>query len=102
MLITGELAQGGAWLSLAWPYFPGWEARLNGKPAELYRAYGGLMALPLPQAGPYQVELRYRSAWGRIGLEVSGLALALLLLIWGRGWWSGRASLNLLRASDKN
>ena len=39
---------GNAVLSIALPEYPGWEARLNGEPVEIIRAYAALMALEVP------------------------------------------------------
>ena len=38
-------------LTLALPHYPGWRATVNGGEADLLRAYGGLSAVALPEAG---------------------------------------------------
>ena len=57
-------------LSLSHPHYPGWYAHIDGQPAELLRAYGGLSALAIP-AGEHNVELRYDPLSYRIGLLLS-------------------------------
>jgi hypothetical protein len=47
-------------LTIALPDYPGWQATVNGSAADPIRAYGGLIALPLPEAGTHTVELAYR------------------------------------------
>lgn len=61
-------------------YLPGWEARVDDRPATLIEAYGKLMAVAVP-AGPHKVTFRYAPAsvtWGT-RLSVAGL---LLLFTW--------------------
>ncbi|MDE2853853.1 MAG: YfhO family protein [Chloroflexota bacterium] len=72
-------------LSLALPHYPGWEARLNGQPVEIIRAYAGLIALEIP-AGQHSLSLTYTPASYTIGLLISlvtwlGLALFTLLTL---------------------
>ncbi len=67
-------------LLVADPAAPGWEARVNGRPAEIREAYGFIRAFVLP-AGRHHVSMRYRPApvrWGA-ALSVGGLGIALLL-----------------------
>jgi hypothetical protein len=68
-------------LLFAEPRYPGWEAVLDGRRAELLPADLSFYALPV-RAGHHRVEFRFRSKALRWGLVVSGLtgALALLLL----------------------
>lgn len=72
-------------LSLALPYFPGWEAKVDGSAAEVLRAYGGLSAVYLP-AGEHQVALRYRSRWLEWGTLISAAAWLGGLLVMGGLW----------------
>ncbi|HMN31116.1 MAG TPA: hypothetical protein PKE45_23385, partial [Caldilineaceae bacterium] len=67
-----------AYLVLSEVWYPGWQATVNGAPAELLWANGGLRALYLP-AGEGQVELRFAPFSWRLGL--GGLAVGLLLLL---------------------
>jgi uncharacterized membrane protein YfhO len=60
------------------PYYPGWSAFLDGKPAPLLAANYALRGVAVP-AGEHTVELRYRSVPLQAGLAASALALAALL-----------------------
>lgn len=66
-------------------YYPGWQARLDGAPADLLRANTAFRAVAVP-AGEHEIELRYRPAAlrrgflaaaaatvGCVGLAVSGV-----------------------------
>ena len=53
---------------------PGWEARVNGAPAEVLRANSLFMAVELP-AADCQVALSYRPFWFRAGAWMSALSL---------------------------
>jgi len=68
-----------ALLSLAQVDYPGWEAKLNGEPIAIRRAYGALMAVEIP-AGQHMLELRYNPLSYRIGALVSLVTWAGLLL----------------------
>jgi hypothetical protein len=69
-------------------YFPGWKAYVDGKEAPLLRANYILRAIPLP-AGRHVVEVVYEPVSFRIGAIVSGVTLAVTLLLafllWRRG-----------------
>jgi hypothetical protein len=53
---------------------PGWEAKVNGTPAPVYRADFLFLAVPVPEA-PCEVVLTYRPRSVRLGLLLSGLGL---------------------------
>ncbi|MEO6710429.1 MAG: YfhO family protein, partial [Planctomycetota bacterium] len=76
------------YLVLRRTYFPGWEARLNGKLVPVLRADYAFCAIEL-SAGESRVEFDYRPASFRMGLWIAGLAPLLGgLLLWltrGRG-----------------
>ena len=58
------------------PYFPGWQAAVDGKRAHIYQAYGFLRGV-IVEAGRHRVEMRYRPAsviWGG-GDERCGLCI---------------------------
>jgi len=59
-----------ALLSVALPQYPGWQATVNGSPAPLQRAYGGLIAVPVP-AGDSTVQLIFDPLTYRIGALIS-------------------------------
>ncbi len=77
--------------------YPGWRARVNGRPARLLTVNGVNCAVPLP-AGTHRVELRFEPAVVRWGLAVSAAAMigALAVVVWGalRGRWRGSAPLS--------
>ena len=60
-------------LSVAMPYYPGWEASLNGASVPILKAYTALMAIPIP-AGESQITVQYNSSTYRIGGWVSVIA----------------------------
>jgi hypothetical protein len=71
------------WLVLTDSYFPGWEARVNGKPAQIYRANYLARAVRV-EAGRSEIVFVYRPQsylWGRaITLATLGLALVGILV----------------------
>jgi hypothetical protein len=62
------------YLVLAYTYFPGWRAVVDGRPTEILRANYAFMALPL-RPGEHQVVLRYQSVSLMLGAFISGLSL---------------------------
>jgi hypothetical protein len=70
-------------LTLALPHYPGWQATRNGTTVDLLRAYGGLSAIVLPEAGAYTIQLDYRPWTYRVGEWISIIALALVLVMVG-------------------
>jgi hypothetical protein len=70
-------------LTLAHPYYPGWQATLDGEDAALLRAYGGFSALEVP-AGGHTLTLLYRPLSFVIGAAMSILTWAALAVI---GLW---------------
>ena len=73
------------WLVLRDLYFPGWEALVDGQPAEVHVADTAFRAVRLA-AGRHEVLFLYRPDSFKIGLVVSFLA-ALILVV---GLWRGR------------
>ncbi|MAU10970.1 MAG: hypothetical protein CL607_14200 [Anaerolineaceae bacterium] len=84
-------------LSLAQIDYPGWEARLDGEPIEIRRAYGALTAFEIP-TGTHQLELVYNPLSYRLGailsaatwLAVIGFGLMQVMGISHRGQDNGR------------
>lgn len=70
--------------------YPGWEARVDGRPAPLLRADYAFRGVALP-AGRHEVELRYRPRALWAALAASGLAALAILLLALVPWWRGRA-----------
>ena len=83
-------APGPAVLRLADLYFPGWTARVDGRPVPILRADFAFRALLLP-AGRHRVEWSYESRALRLGMWVSGLALIVITGLFAAGAWRRRA-----------
>lgn len=82
IVITVDTADN-AILSVAQPNYVGWEAKVDGQPAQILRAYGGLSALEIP-AGQHTVQLRYNPLSFGIGFAISivvWLGLAALAIV---------------------
>jgi len=62
-------------LTLSLPQVPGWRATIDGQEADILRAYGGLSAVALPEAGAYTVTLRYRPWTFTAGAILSAASL---------------------------
>jgi len=62
-----------AYLVLAYTYYPGWRATVDGQPAEILRANYAFMALPL-DTGKHQVALNYRPFSLTLGVLITGLS----------------------------
>lgn len=78
--------QGAGYLVISETYHRGWRAWDNGAPVPVLRADYAFMAVPLAQAGPHAVELRFQSVSWTAGCAISGAALAIVLslLLWRR------------------
>jgi hypothetical protein len=67
-------------------YFPGWEATLDGRPAEVIRVNGLVRGVVVPVAGRHEVTMSYwpgsfvNGAW----MALATVALLLALLVWER------------------
>ncbi len=81
----------GGWLVLADAFDPGWTADVGGRPAQVYRANGPFMAVPVP-AGSSVVSVRYRPRSLMFGAALSALALLSLAYL-GRLGRRGRAAI---------
>ena len=75
-------AQGGGLLVLSDLYYPGWEARVDGKEARIYPVDLALRGLPMP-AGGHEVFFRYNPASVHLALWATlvGYGFALLMLV---------------------
>jgi uncharacterized membrane protein YfhO len=60
-------------------YFPGWQAAVDGQPADVLRVDGIARGVFIPSAGQHRVTFEYRPASFVRGLELAG-AIGLLLL----------------------
>jgi hypothetical protein len=81
--LDGNVPQGSA-LLVSENFYPGWEATVDGRPAEVARADYVIMGVPLP-AGARQVQLRFQSKPYETGKTITLLALgaSMLLVVWG-------------------
>jgi hypothetical protein len=71
-------AAGAATLTLANPYFAGWEVRLDGRRLVAHQREGEPIELPVP-GGRHRVEVAYHPASFRVGLALAALAAVALL-----------------------
>ncbi|HVB96130.1 MAG TPA: YfhO family protein [Chloroflexota bacterium] len=71
---------------LADPYYPGWQASVDGNSAPVLRADWTFRAVPVP-AGTHQVIFRFRPASLVVGGAISGLAWLLALATVAFGLW---------------
>ncbi len=78
VIVRAEAPPGGGFLVVSDTFFPGWTARVDGKPAPIYRANLYVRAVPLA-AGAHRVELRYASSARVRGFCWSLAALTVLL-----------------------
>jgi uncharacterized membrane protein YfhO len=62
-----------------WDY-PGWRARVDGRPQDIYRADYGLRAVPLP-AGEHVIEFIYRPVSFDVGGAISIGVLAVVIVL---------------------
>ena len=77
--------RGNGFLLLADTFFPGWVARVDGRPTPIYRANLSVRAIQLPQ-GRHEVLFELRAPVFMRGLWISLLAVSTLL-----GWLVGAA-----------
>lgn len=69
-----------AWLVLAEPWYPGWQALVDGVPTEVVPANGWMRAVRVP-AGLHQVVFQYRPRGLLPGFLISLLSIALVCLL---------------------
>ncbi len=67
-------------LSVALPDYTGWQARMNGEPADIIRAYAALMALEIP-AGQHTITLTFTPTSYALGATISALTWLCLFLL---------------------
>ncbi len=65
-------------------FYPGWEATIDGQPAEILRADSIFRALPV-SAGSHRIEMRFRPRHFWLGASVSLLTLCGLIVFWRMG-----------------
>ena len=82
------------WLILADVWYPGWQAYVDGAPAEIQVANGAFRAVRFP-AGQHAVEFRYEPrslVWGAIGTMISAVIVAVGLARFASIGWKRRAA----------
>jgi hypothetical protein len=72
-------------LVLADPYYPGWQATINGAPAPIHEVYGSVRGVAVPR-GSAVVEFRFRptSVYAGLLMCATGLLGVLLICLWDR------------------
>jgi hypothetical protein len=72
----------GGYLLLSDPFYPGWQARVDGEPAAILQADYAFRAVAVP-AGTHQVTMVFQSSSWYTGRAISLLTLAILLVLAG-------------------
>ncbi|MFN8535562.1 MAG: YfhO family protein [Dehalococcoidia bacterium] len=80
-IVVDASAPAGGWLVLSETFYPGWEATVDGRPAEIRRANYLFRAVWLP-AGEHRVELVYRPTSLLRGAAVAGVTTLGVVLLW--------------------
>ena len=69
-------------LRIAVPYFPGWQAEVDGRAVNVVPVDVALIGAMVP-AGDHELVVRYRSTWFAAGAAISGVAwLAAIFWLW--------------------
>jgi hypothetical protein len=76
------------YLFLSDPFYPGWQAEVDGEPVQLLRANYAFRAVAVP-AGSHRVTMEFRSGSWYAGLGISSFTVAVLMVLgvwalWGR------------------
>ena len=79
-------AEGAGYLVVADALQQDWVATVDGKPAELVPADHGLVAVHVP-AGAHQIRLSYQSAYGNLGVVITGITVFTLFVLFVTDWW---------------
>ena len=72
-------------LTLAHPFYPGWQAALDGLPVETLRAYGALRAVEIP-SGAHTLTLTYDPLSFRLGAVASAVTWLASVILIGMFW----------------
>jgi hypothetical protein len=76
---------GPSYLATSEAHYPGWSARVDGRPANIYYTNIAFRGVPLP-AGRHRVQFEFHSPTARTGVVVSVLALLLWAALAGRAF----------------
>lgn len=71
------------------PWYPAWQATVDGVSAPVTRAQFALMAVPLP-AGVREVLLEFRSERYRLGRFITVASVLFAAAVGASAWWAGR------------
>jgi hypothetical protein len=74
---------GPSYLATSEAHYPGWSARIDGRPATIYYTNIAFRGVPLP-AGRHRVQFEFHSPSARTGMVVSVLGLLLWVALAGR------------------
>ncbi len=74
-----------AMVTIAQSHYPAWQATIDGQPATLWRANYAFQAVEVP-AGKHEIVLAYRDRAFFIGAGISGISLAVFLMLAGKQW----------------
>lgn len=83
-LVLNATTQHAAFVVVTDEFYPGWQAYVDDKPSEIYRANGLFRAIFLPAAGAHRVELVYSPSSLWIGMAIATVT-ALALAVFA-GW----------------
>jgi hypothetical protein len=76
-------------LRIAVPYFPGWQAEVDGRAVSVVPVDVALMGAVVP-AGDHELVVRYRSTWFRIGAAISTIGwIGVIFWLWWGFWRRG-------------
>ena len=77
-------------LRIAAPYFPGWQAEVDGRAVNVVPVDVALMGAVVP-AGDHELVVRFRSTWFTAGAAISGVGWV-AAIVWL--WWGFRRRAN--------
>jgi uncharacterized membrane protein YfhO len=78
-------SSGPSYLATSETHYPGWSARIDGRPAPVYYTNVAFRGVPLP-AGRHRVEFEFHCPRARTGAAVTALALLAWAALLGRAW----------------
>jgi hypothetical protein len=85
-------------LVLADTYFPGWEARVDGRATRIWEVYGSVRGVVV-EGGRHEIDFRYRptSVFGGAALSALGLLITIVLVALTAAGSGSRKSLGSVR-----
>jgi Bacterial membrane protein YfhO len=76
-------ASANSFVVISQTYYPGWQARVDGRPARVWRANYAFQAVEIP-AGKHRLLMFYRDRAFLVGLVLSGIGLLGCAVLWRR------------------